>query len=135
MWVNLSPSHPAVSKPPARKPATAPAGPKRRRRRPRAPARIQYRWTKRVPLRVRAMVLADKTLFLAGPPDAPGAKERPPAGEGGKGGLLWAVSADDGARLTEHRLDSTPVFDGLAAAGGRLYLSTTAGTVQCFTGR
>ena len=30
---------------------------------------LRYRWSQRIPLLVRAMVLADETLFIAGPPD------------------------------------------------------------------
>ena len=99
-------------------------------------------------MHVRAMVLASDTLFIAGPPNV--APEGPPerfsrknrltpaqaqaaldAWEGRSGALLWAVAADDGERLAEHRLDSPPVFDGMAAAGGRLYLSTMDGKVVC----
>ena len=32
------------------------------------------------------------------------------------GGLLWAVSPKDGSRLTDYKLDSPPVWDGMAAA-------------------
>jgi len=55
----------------------AAAGPARLRpRQPRLPAGAQgryllkQRWSQEVPLLVRAMVLADQTLFLAGPPDS-----------------------------------------------------------------
>ena len=47
---------------------------------------------------------------------------------------MWAVSAADGKKLAEQKLDSPPVFDGLIAAGGRLYLATTDGRVLCFAG-
>lgn len=45
--------------------------------------------------------------------------------EGKQGCKLLAISATDGKQLSELSLDSLPVFDGLAAAGGRLYLATT----------
>ena len=45
------------------------------------------------------------------------------------------VSAADGRKLAEHRLDSPPVFDGMVAAGARLYVSTLDGNVVCFGGR
>ena len=54
--------------------------------------------------------------------------------EGKKGGLLWAVSTD-GKKLAEHALGAPPVFDGMAAAAGRLYLATEGGTVVCWQGR
>jgi hypothetical protein len=47
---------------------------------------------------------------------------------------LWAVSAATGDRLAEQRLDASPVFDGMAAAGSRLYLATTDGKVLCLAG-
>jgi len=111
---------------------------------------IQHRWSKEVPLHVRAMVLAGETLFVAGPPDvldeeeaakrpthpAVRAKliEQDAALEGRKGMLLLAVSAADGEKLAEYKFEGTPVFDGLAAAAGRLYLSTTDGKVLCLAG-
>jgi outer membrane protein assembly factor BamB len=90
-------------------------------------------WTKRVPIRVRAMVLADKVLFTAGPlQDAnngqQGSNEHQDA-------LLIAFSASDGSELAKYQLDSSPVFDGMAAADGRLYLSTENGRLCCMTGR
>jgi outer membrane protein assembly factor BamB len=117
----------------------------------RAPAtRIAFDWTAEVPILVRALVLADTTLFLAGPPDVvdevqslstfdQAATQRQLARqaavyEGSEGALLWAVSAADGTKLAEQKLGGVPVFDGMAAAGGRLYMATTDGTVQCFRG-
>ena len=48
---------------------------------------------------------------------------------------LLAVSTSDGKKLAEYRLDAPPVFDGLAAAGGQLYLATIDGKVVCFGGK
>ncbi|MBA7682534.1 hypothetical protein ES703_90884 [subsurface metagenome] len=123
-----------------------------------------YHWSREVPLYVRAMVLtrcpdlrretqgqADKTLFMAGPldiideeevfsrPDARGLgeklREQTAALEGRKGALLWVVSASDGKKLAQYNLESVPVWDGMAAANGRLYLSMKNGRVLCFGGR
>ncbi len=95
----------------------------------------------------RAMALAGKTLFVAGPPDVldeeaavarrwdPDVQkqlaEQDAAMAGKKGALLRAVAAIDGKQLAEYRLDVPPTWDGMAAAGGRLYLSTTDGKVLC----
>ena len=57
--------------------------------------------------------------------------EQDAAMAGEKGANLWAVSATDGKRLGELRLDATPVWDGMAAADGKLYLTTTDGKVRC----
>jgi len=118
------------------------------RRRGGAPG-FAHRWAQDVPLIVRAMVLADKTLFIAGPPDLldeEKAKGRSPDQQaniaaqeaslaGKKGSLLWAVSATDGAKLAAYTLKGTPVFDSLIAAGGRLYWATTDGRIVCYAGK
>jgi outer membrane protein assembly factor BamB len=107
------------------------------------------RWSReKLPLLVRAMVLADGKLFMAGPPnvadekaaffepDAPANREalaqQQAAWEGRKGGLLRVVSAADGEKIAEYNLESVPVWDGMAAANGRLYLATNDGKVVCF---
>ena len=111
---------------------------------------IQYDWSKEVPFQARAMVLAGDTLFVAGPPDVvdeeqalrrPGDAEirarldrQVSALEGHEGAVLWAVSAADGKKLAQYDLESPPAWDGMAAADGRLYLSTGDGKVLCFAG-
>ena len=50
---------------------------------------------------------------------------------GAEGALLWAVATADGKKLSERKLDSVPVFDGLIAANGRLYMVTVDGKVSC----
>ncbi len=113
---------------------------------------LDYNWRlENLPFLGRALVVADKTLFVAGPPDVVDEieafghfkepdvlsklAEQAAALEGEKGGLLWAVSAEDGKKLAEYKLQSPPVFDGMAAAGGQLYLSTMDGNVVCFKAR
>ena len=93
------------------------------------------KWAVWVPVRVRAMTLADKTLFAAGPPDVLDPNDPLAAFEGRKGALMWAVSAEGGTKLAEYKLDSPPVFDGMIAANGSLYMSTTDGRVVCMRGR
>ena len=51
--------------------------------------------------------------------------------DGRKGAVLRVHSAADGMVLAEHKLEAPPVFDGLIAAGGRLYLSMTNGRLLC----
>jgi outer membrane protein assembly factor BamB len=110
---------------------------------------VKFNWRKvHPPLLVRAMVGANDILFLAGPPDLldettlHGRLLRPEVGEeikqqqaavdGKLGAILWAVSCEDGKKLAEYRLNSPPVFDGMAVANGRLYVSTLDGKVTCF---
>ncbi len=88
-------------------------------------------WTAWVPVRIRAMVAAAGTLFVAGPPDVFDPNDPLAAFQGRKGGLLWAVAAADGKKLAEYHLDSPPVLDGMIAAGGRLFISTRDGRVLC----
>jgi len=111
------------------------------------PSVIKCRWVEEIPLHVRAMVLAGKTLFIAGPPDLideeevfkgpddPALREKleeqVAALEGKQGALLWAVSTTDGKKTAAYEIESSPAWDGMAAAGGRLYLSTTSGQVLC----
>jgi hypothetical protein len=90
------------------------------------------KWMHRVGVQFRAMVLAGETLFLAGWPDVADETDPLAASEGRKGGLLWAVSSADGGKACEYKLDSPPVFDGLIAAGGRLYMAHRNGTVTCW---
>jgi len=92
---------------------------------------VWHRW---VPVRIRAMVLAGERLFVAGPPDVVDPADPMAAFDGRKGAVLCVHSAADGTTLAEHPLESPPVFDGLIAAGGRLYLSLTDGHLQCWAG-
>ena len=102
---------------------------------------------------VNAMVKAGDVLFIAGPPDLIDEEEtfqklaaRDPyvhvqlaqqdaAYDGKLGARLQAVSATDGKTLFEYQIDSLTVWDGMAAANGKLYFSTITGNVHCFGGR
>ena len=85
-----------------------------------------------MPVRVTAVVLANDTLFAAGPPDVVPNDDPYAAFEGRKGARLLAFSTADGKKLAEYDLKNEPVFDGMAAAGGRLYITTASGDVLCF---
>ena len=110
---------------------------------------LDYNWkTEHPPLLVRAMVLAGETLFVAGPPDVVDEKqmwgrsnepvfrekmlEQAEALEGKQGAILWAVSAKDGKKLAEMKLDYVPAFDGMIAAHEKLYVTTADGSVVCY---
>ena len=71
--------------------------------------------------RIRAgrLLLAGKTVFAGGPPDRTDPADRWGALEGRKGGELWAFSAENGTKLADYKLESPPVDEGMAAAGGR----------------
>jgi outer membrane protein assembly factor BamB len=97
--------------------------------------------------RPRGMVLAGPTVFAAGPPatldevrafrslDDPATRkalsEQAQSLAGKRGATLAAFSAGDGKKLSEIKLDAPPVWDGLAAANGKLFLATADGKVIC----
>ena len=128
-------------------PAPAPAEQRKRH----TAFKVNLNWTKDLPLLARGLVLAKGVLFLAGPPDLVDERlafkkmrdpqtqaalaEQAASFEGKKGALLWAVSATDGKKLADYKLEAPPVFGGMAAAGGRLYLATTDGKVVCLAGK
>jgi hypothetical protein len=90
------------------------------------------KWSVHIPVRVRAMVLVKDKLFVAGPPDVIPEDDPAAAFEGRMGSDLWALSASDGKTLAKlERLAAPPVYDGLIAANGALYLSTADGKVHC----
>jgi outer membrane protein assembly factor BamB len=110
--------------------------------------RLGYDWSHAAPLHARGLVLAGETLFAAGPPAVVDEQEEVylnygdpkvrakmaehvAAFEGGKGALLLAVSKKEGKQLAACRLDSPPVFDGLIAANGCLFVATMDGKVLC----
>ena len=119
----------------------AAAGKKRRR----TTARFAIRWSIEIPVLVRAMVKAGDTIFACGPADIvnePDFRMRQPGKleplkrqaelfAGSDGSVLWAVSAKDGERIEETKLGVLPVFDGMIAAGGHLFMSTVDGKVVC----
>ena len=113
---------------------------------------VKFKWQiNKPPLQARAMILVDKTLFVAGPPDVVDEEDAffalndaavleklalQSAMLKGKGGaLMWAVSAADGKKLAEYKLKSLPVWDGMVAASGKLYMSTMNGDIICFSGK
>ncbi|MEE8321538.1 MAG: PQQ-binding-like beta-propeller repeat protein, partial [Gammaproteobacteria bacterium] len=105
-------------------------------------------WEINVPILASGLVLAGDTLFAAGAPDVfdetqEGARDKKPevlkaineqdaALAGERGGILIAASKKDGQIKDQYDLEAPPVFDGLIAANGRLYVSLKNGTVQCW---
>ena len=97
------------------------------------------------------MVLTDKTLFVAGPPDIIDEEksffaldsaevlkmlaEQKELLRGKEGALMWAVSAGTGEKYSELKLDSLPVWDGMIASGGKLYMAMMNGEVACYSGK
>jgi hypothetical protein len=90
------------------------------------------RWDVQLPLRTRAMVLAGERLILAGWPDKVPESDPYGAFAGRLGGELRIISTQDGSEQTRHALKVPPVFDGLIAADGKLFMSLKDGTVCCW---
>ena len=88
-------------------------------------------WSKSLKIHIRAMVLADKVIFIAGP-RIDTSYEQKDLNES-KPAVLIAISASDGSELARYQIDSTPVFDGMAAAYGRLYVSMENGNLLCMS--
>jgi len=109
---------------------------------------IDYNWSQDAPLLVRSMVLADNNLFIAGPPDLldevailrklddPETEKKLQAQaaalEDEKGAILRILSAGDGTIKHDFSLESIPVWDGMIAAYGNLYMSLSNGKVVCY---
>jgi len=75
------------------------------------------------------MVKTDDVLFIAGPR---GAETISPAALDGKEeALLLAISPADGKTIAEIPIPAGPVWDGMATAGGKLFLTLKNGKVVC----
>jgi outer membrane protein assembly factor BamB len=109
-------------------------------------------WKRKIGLLAWGMVVCDQILFVAGPPDlfgvasgdaphpyapasAQSLRSQREALSGKKGSVLWAVSAGDGRKLSEQKMNGLPAWDGLIAAQGRLYVTMRDGVVRCFSGK
>jgi outer membrane protein assembly factor BamB len=88
-------------------------------------------WEKRLAIRVTAMVRAADKIFVAGSPDVVDPKDPHGAWEGRKGGILAVFATADGEKLAEYKLPAPSVWDGMAAARGRLFISTMSGDIIC----
>lgn len=91
---------------------------------------VNHLWAHEIPVVGRAMVLADNAVYVAGPVMEFGAEE-PRFDDADSPAVLMAFDIEDGAELARKALDTQPVFDGMAAARGRLYISTIDGTIVC----
>jgi outer membrane protein assembly factor BamB len=87
------------------------------------------KWEKRLKIRVRAMLKAGDVIFTVGPRAETGVWSLD--NEKDAGVVAMAFSASDGSELAQYPLDASPVFDGMAAAYGRIYISTEDGAVLC----
>jgi len=94
----------------------------------------KFQWLVPLNFRPRAMLKSAGRLVLGGmplPPEGAAPEELSAAFAGRKGGLLGLVDPADGEALEQVKLPAPPVWDGMAAAGGRLFMALADGTVLC----
>lgn len=114
-----------------------------------SPSFVEPNWKKDIPLLVRAMIKTGDVLFICGPADIIDEHEtfeklkkgdesvqkvlaeQDALLDGSEGSVLRAISAKTGETLAEIKLDALPVWDGMAAAKGKVYLTTKDGKVRC----
>ncbi len=74
------------------------------------------------PFQVEAMIVAGNRLLVAGPRDRNGRRGA---------AILLTLDAQKGTPLARFDLPANVAYDGLAAAGGKLYLSLADGSIVC----
>ncbi len=89
-------------------------------------------WSQKIRVRINTMVITDDVLFVAGPPDVVDPDDPLGAFEGRKGGVLCAIDPASGQTMWKDELPMPPVFNGLIAANGRLYVAMQKGKIACF---
>jgi len=90
------------------------------------------RWSVGLPVRPRALLKSGDHLFVGGMPAGASGDDAYAAFEGRKGGIVRIVSAEDGTEVAQYRISSPVVWDGMAAADGKLFLCTEKGELQCW---
>ncbi len=111
---------------------------------------VEHQWNQQSPVFARAMCMAKDTIFVSGPPDMIDeeyafermSKKDPAvykelaaqdeALDGKSGGSLLAMNTAKGEFSSEVKLESPPVWDGMAVAQGRLYVASVDGKVTCY---
>ncbi len=90
------------------------------------------KWQATIPMTGKAMVLAGDTVFVVGAPLVFPSDDLAGTYAGRRGAIMHAISTTDGATLAEYKLDKLPVWDGVAAAYGRLFIVNQDGSVACW---
>jgi outer membrane protein assembly factor BamB len=83
-------------------------------------------WTQKLDIHPRAMIKAGDKIILAGSEQIDQLLGK------SDGGILTRVSAESGEMVSTIKLDSVPVFDGMAVANGSLYISFQDGKLVCY---
>ena len=96
-----------------------------------------WNWSRTLRIRPRALVRAGDVLLVAGSTILSQQQNTPQAFadfEGRGEGQLQILSAKNGDSISAFNLQAPPVWDGMAAAKGRLYISRVDGTLECLSG-
>lgn len=89
-------------------------------------------WTSVIPIKAKSLLVGPNRLYLAGVRDKVDEDDPWAHFDGRMGGLITIHSKEDGKLIREIELTSPPVFDGLASANKRLFVSCKDGSVLCF---
>ena len=92
----------------------------------------RYLWSQMAPIRGEAILASDNCVYLAGTRDFVDKDDPWAHVEGRRGGILAVHARADGAKLAELSLESAPVFDGMSASGGNVFLVARDGSVSCY---
>jgi hypothetical protein len=107
----------------------------------------EEKWGVRLPILVRAMVAAKDRLYAFGPQELYNqkkmigildqaasqklVKEQDDAFNGKSGAIFLVINRENGTIENGYNLHTTPVFDGLASAYNKLFISMSDGSVVC----
>ena len=89
-------------------------------------------WTSVIPIKAKSLLVGPNRLYLAGVRDKVDEDDPWAHFDGRMGGLITIHSKEDGKLIREMELTSPPVFDGLASADKKLFVSCRDGSVLCF---
>jgi hypothetical protein len=100
------------------------------------PIKPTWKWSTTIDMRPRTLVRAGDVLLLGGMTSIVENENEPEAFakfEGRRTGLLWFISANDGTQMSTFNLEAPPVWDGMAVANKRLYISRADGILECLS--
>lgn len=92
------------------------------------PDKPVYRWNEDLDMAVRAMLLTENNIYAAGPV----AEEVILFDTVESEARLSVFSKKDGSRVSHTKLPAQPVFDGMAAANGKIFLALINGEIVCY---
>ena len=87
--------------------------------------------TETFPVGPFAMVVTENKLLVAGFTEAIDPADPWANIEGREGSVLWVLSKQNGRKLAEYRLETLPVWNGMAAANGKIFISLKNGKLIC----